>query len=82
VSSKIQKSRRTTQAAAPKARRPRVPVAVGGIQVNHCRMPSCVNFGIPARTGGVKAIKFYLSHAPMERLAHGPPLSISAQRAG
>jgi transposase-like protein len=31
-----------------------VPAAVGDIQVNHCRMPSCANFGIPARTAPVK----------------------------
>jgi hypothetical protein len=53
VSSTIQQVQGVGQ-VAPNPHRPRVPVSVGDIQVNHCRMPSCVNFGIPARTGGVK----------------------------
>ncbi|WP_157077121.1 hypothetical protein [Curvibacter delicatus] len=27
---------------------PRIPFEVGGIQVNHCKTPTCPNFGIPA----------------------------------
>jgi hypothetical protein len=32
----------------------RVPGVVDDVQVNHCRMPSCANFGIPARTAPLK----------------------------
>jgi hypothetical protein len=32
------------------ARQPRIPPAVDGIQVNHCKNPTCKNFGIPAKT--------------------------------
>jgi len=28
----------------------RIPVEVGGIQVNFCKNPQCQNFGIPAST--------------------------------
>jgi hypothetical protein len=54
VSSNVQRSPSTPPVAPSKSHRPRVPLAVGDIQVNHCRMPSCVNFGVPARTSGVK----------------------------
>jgi transposase-like protein len=53
VPSKVQQARGISP-AAPKARRLRVPAAADDIQVNHCRMPSCANFGIPARAGPVK----------------------------
>ena len=48
---------------APRStKRPRVPLAVQNpmavsgtvIQVNHCRMPDCGNYGVPARTTPVK----------------------------
>jgi len=29
---------------------PRIPLPVGGVQVNFCKNPSCANFGIPAQT--------------------------------
>jgi hypothetical protein len=40
--------------SGPKTARLRVPAAADAIQVNHCRMPSCANFGIPARTDHLK----------------------------
>jgi transposase-like protein len=32
------------------AQQPRIPEEVGGIQVNHCRTPTCRNFGVAAST--------------------------------
>ena len=35
------------QPAKPSARKvPRVPAPVGGINVNHCKNPRCLNFGV------------------------------------
>ncbi len=35
---------------------PRIPAPSGGIQVNHCKKPACINFGVPAagRRGAVE----------------------------
>jgi hypothetical protein len=30
--------------------KPRVPVEVDGIQVNFCKNPNCLNYGVPAST--------------------------------
>jgi hypothetical protein len=42
---------KTPQTQAPEATEPRitprVPPAVRGINVNHCKNPTCFNFGIP-----------------------------------
>ena len=54
VSSEVQQAQGACP-AGPKTQRLRVPAAVADIQVNHCRMPGCVNFGIPAQTAPVKA---------------------------
>ena len=31
----------------PYERKPRIPLAFEGVQVNYCKTPSCRNFGIP-----------------------------------
>ena len=47
-------SRKTKLPRVPLSEVNPVPDSGSAIQVNHCRMPDCDNFGVPARTTPVK----------------------------